>query len=107
MTTRMRIVFVATIGIWLAACGTVGSAALSSEGSAFVGRPVSDLLAAKGAPLREVQAPSGSMIYVYEAHNLMGATFCEASYFIRDNKVVGFTAHGGAPTCGGTTGDVR
>jgi hypothetical protein len=61
----------------LAGCGTIGSAGLSSEGPKFVGQPVQALLADRGAPLRQMTAPSGAMIYVYEAHNLYGATFCE------------------------------
>lgn len=88
----------------LAGCGTIGSAGLSSDGAKFVGQPVQALLADRGAPLRQMTAPSGAMIYVYEAHNLYGATFCEGSFYIRDQTVVGFAAHGPALTCGGTTG---
>ena len=63
----------------MTACGTIGSAALSGEGPEFVGKPAQALFAAKGAPLRQVTSPSGATIYVYETHNLYGATFCEAS----------------------------
>ena len=91
----------------LAGCGTMGSAVLSSEGPNFVGKPVGDLLAAKGAPLRQINSPSGATIYVYEAHNLYGATFCEGSFYIKNEAVVGFAAHGPAPTCAGSTGEVR
>ena len=104
---RSATVSILAASIALAGCGTIGSAAISSEGPQFVGQPAANLLASKGAPLREMKSPSGATIYVYEAHNLMGATFCEASYFIRGEKVVGFAAHGGAPTCGGTVGDVQ
>ena len=90
----------------LAGCGTIGSAGLSSEGPKFVGQPVQALLADRG-PLRQMTAPSGAMIYVYEAHNLYGATFCEGSFYIRDQTIVGFAAHGPAPTCGGSTGQTN
>jgi hypothetical protein len=90
----------------LAGCGTVGSASLSGEGPNFVGRPAQDLFAAKGAPLRQISSPSGATIYVYEAHNLYGATFCEASFYVRDRIVVGFAARGPAPTCGGSAGRI-
>jgi hypothetical protein len=91
----------------LSECGTIGSAGLSSEGPKFVGQPVQTLLTDRGAPLRQMTAPSGAMIYVYEVHNLYGATFCEGSFFIRDQTVVGFAAHGPAPTCGGSTGQTN
>jgi hypothetical protein len=105
----MLIIRLPTLGllaISLSACGTIGSAVVSSEGPAFVGRPAQDLFVAKGAPLRQITSPSGATIYVYEAHNLYGATFCEASYYVRDQIVVGFSARGGAPTCGGTAGRI-
>ena len=90
----------------LAGCGTIGSAALSGEGPSFIGQPASALFAQKGAPMRQLTSPSGATIYVYEAHNLIGATFCEASYFVRNQIVVGFAARGQGITCGGTAGDV-
>jgi hypothetical protein len=97
----------ATSAILLAACGTVGSANLSNEGPAFIGQPATALFAQKGAPLRQITSPSGAIIYVYEAHNLYGSTFCEASYYVRGEIVVGFQARGFAPTCGGTAGNVQ
>ncbi len=100
--SRVTIIFVSAA--LLTACGTMGSAALSSEGPSLVGRSASDLFAAKGAPVRQLTSPSGATIYVYEAHNLYGATFCEASFFVRDQIVVGFSAHGLGVTCGGSAG---
>jgi hypothetical protein len=91
----------------LAGCGTIGSASLSSEGPSYVGRPVEALFAEKGTPLRQVTSPGGATIYVYEAHNLYGATFCEGSFFVRDKVVVGFSARGPAPTCAGTAGNIQ
>lgn len=96
----------AGIATVLTACGTIGSAALSSEGPSFIGRPAQALFEAKGAPLRQLTSPSGATIYVYEAHNLYGATFCEASFYVRNQVVVGFLARGPAPTCRGTAGEV-
>jgi hypothetical protein len=90
----------------LSGCGTIGSAVISGEGPGFVGQPAAALFAAKGSPLRQITSPSGATIYVYEAHNLYGATFCEASYYVRDQIIVGFAAHGGAPTCQGAAGRI-
>ena len=100
----MRTLLIAAIGVFLAGCGTIGSAALSSDGPSFVGKPAQALFAAKGAPQRQLTSPSGAMIYVYEAHNLVGATFCEATFYVRDQMVVGFSANGLSPACGGSAG---
>lgn len=94
-------------GIILSGCGTVGSANLSGEGPSFIGRPAQALFADKGAPLRQITSPSGATVYVYETHNLYGATFCEASFYVRNQIVVVFQARGFAPTCGGTAGDIN
>lgn len=101
-----RITRAVMLTIGLAGCGTIGSASLSTEGPSFVGRSAQDLFATKGAPLRQITSPSGSTIYVYEAHNLYGATFCEASFYVRGQVVVGFSARGPAPTCGGSAGQI-
>jgi hypothetical protein len=106
MNAIMRAATIAGMTIWLAACGTMGSAALSGEGPGFIGKPAQALFAEKGAPLRQITSPSGATIYVYEAHNLYGATFCEASFYVRDQMVVGFSARGPTPTCGGTAGRI-
>jgi hypothetical protein len=95
------------VAVSLTACGTVGSANLSSEGPAFIDQPATALFAQKGAPLRQITSPSGATVYVYEAHNLYGSTFCEASYYVRDQMIVGFQARGFAPTCSGTAGNVQ
>jgi hypothetical protein len=83
------------------------SANLSGEGPSFIGKQAQVLLAAKGAPLRQLTSPSGATIYVYEAHNLYAATFCEGSYYVRDQFVVGFLARGFSPACSGTAGNVQ
>jgi hypothetical protein len=106
MYVIIRAVMIAGIAIWPSACGTMGSAALSGEGPGFIGKPAQALFSAKGAPLRQIASPSGATVYVYEAHNLYGATFCEASFYVRDQMVVGFSARGPAATCGGTAGRV-
>jgi hypothetical protein len=100
----MRNVLIAIIGMVLASCGTMGSAALSSDGPGFVGKTGQELFAAKGAPQRQLTSPSGATIYVYEAHNLYGATFCEASFYVRSQIVVGFSANGLSPACAGSAG---
>jgi hypothetical protein len=71
------------ITMLLSACGTVGSANLSNEGPGYIGKPAQTLFSDKGAPLRQLTSPSGATVYVYEAHNLYGSTFCEASYYVR------------------------
>jgi hypothetical protein len=101
-----RTAWMLAAAISASACGTIGSASLSGEGPGFVGLSAQSLFAAKGAPLRQITSPSGATIYVYEAHNLYGATFCEASFYVRDQIVVGFSARGPAPTCGGTAGRI-
>jgi hypothetical protein len=106
LSTEIRCRFAPIFAASVSGCGTIGSAALSGEGPSFVGQPAQNLFAAKGAPLRQITSPSGATIYVYEAHNLMGATFCEASFYVRDQIVVGFSAHGPAPTCGGSAGRI-
>jgi hypothetical protein len=105
----MKIIVLAMLSAVMArtaGCGTIGSANLSSEGASFIGQPASALFARKGAPIRQLTSPSGAMVYVYEAHNLIGATFCEASYFVRDQIVVGFAARGQGLTCGGAAGRI-
>jgi hypothetical protein len=102
-----NVILAITSAIILSACGTIGSAALSSEGPSLIGQPAQALFAGKGAPLRQLTSPSGATVYVYEAHNLYGATFCEASFYIRNQIIVGFQARGFAPTCGGTAGNVE
>jgi hypothetical protein len=89
------------------ACGTIGSANLSSEGPSLIGKPAQALFTERGAPLRQITSPGGATVYVYEAHNLYGATFCEASFYVRNQIVVGFLARGFAPTCGGTAGNLE
>lgn len=106
MTKIIRVTLLALAVASLGACGTIGSAALSGEGPNFIGQSAQALFAAKGAPLRQITSPSGATVYVYEAHNLYGATFCEASYYVRDQIIVGFSAHGFAPTCGGSIGRI-
>ena len=103
----MRFLLLAIAVATLGGCGTVTSANLSNEGPAFIGKPAQTLFAEKGAPLRQITSPAGATVYVYEAHNLYGSTFCEASYYVRDQVVVGFQARGFAPTCGGTAGNVQ
>jgi hypothetical protein len=90
----------------LSGCGTLSSAALSAQGPDFVGKPASALFAAKGPPKRELHAPSGATIYVYETHNMAGnSTFCEGSFYVRDQTIVGFQANGQWATCTGSAGE--
>ena len=91
----------------LTGCGTINSASMSNDGPGFIGKAASDLFAEKGAPMRQVTSPTDATIYVYEVHNLMGATFCEGSFYVRDGKVVGFVARGQGITCGATAGDIH
>jgi len=100
-----NVILIATSAILLSACGTIGSANLSGEGPSFIGKSAEALFAEKGAPLRQITSPTGATVYVYEAHNLYGATFCEGSFYVRNQIVVGFQARGFAPTCGGTAGN--
>jgi hypothetical protein len=69
--------------------------------------PASTLFAEKGAPERQLTSPTGAVIYVYETHNLLGAKFCDGSFFVREGTVVGFVARGQGITCGGTAGNVQ
>lgn len=91
----------------LAACGTIGSANLSSDGPSYIGKSASELFAGKGTPIRQVASPGGATIYVYETHNLYGSKFCEGSFYIRDDKVVGFQARGPSIACGASAGNVQ
>jgi hypothetical protein len=101
---RKTMIFVAA-SLALAGCANIQSARLSDGGSGYVGKPATALTVDKGAPARQMTSPGGATVYVYQAHDLVGITFCEASFFVRDGKVVGFAAHGMSLTCGGTKGD--
>lgn len=105
MMKKNALLFIATLS--LASCGTISSASLSNEGPSFIGKTDATLFSEKGTPARQVVSPSGATIYVYETHNLIGATFCEGSFYVRDGVVVGFTAHGEGITCSGTAGDTQ
>jgi|SRR5215469_4941030 len=83
----MRFLLLAIATVALSGCGTIGSANLSSEGPSYIGRSAQTLFAEKGVPLRQITSPSGATIYVYEAHNLYGSTFCEASYYVRNQEL--------------------
>ena len=98
-------VFTLVATVALAGCANFQSARLSDGGPKYVGKPVTALVADKGEPAQQTTSPGGATVYVYEAHDLAGITFCEASFFVRDGKVVGFAAHGASLTCGGSKGD--
>ena len=96
-----------TMAAVLSGCGTISSASLSNNGPDFIGRSSSNLFAEKGPPARQVNSPTGATIYIYEVHNLVGATFCEGSFYVRGGVVVGFAANGQGITCGASAGDVQ
>jgi hypothetical protein len=102
-----KIILACTTIIVLAGCGTISSASLSNSGPDFIGKSAGELFAEKGTPSRQVTSPTGATIYVYEAHNLIGANFCEGSFYVRGGQVVGFVAQGQGITCGASAGDLQ
>ena len=72
----------------------------------FLGNEVGVLLAEKGPPLRQMIAPSGSTIYVYDWPDHFGQ-MCEYSFYISGDTVVGLSERGTTPACTGTLGDAH
>ncbi|MDR3424660.1 MAG: hypothetical protein P4M13_06220 [Alphaproteobacteria bacterium] len=102
-----KIVLAVIVATVLSGCGTISSASLSNGGPDFIGKTAGELFAEKGTPARQVTSPTGATIYVYEAHNLIGANFCEGSFYVRDGVVVGFVAQGQGITCGASAGNLQ
>jgi hypothetical protein len=71
----------------------------------MIGQPESALYATLGTPDRQITAPSGAMVDVYEARSVNGQNvLCNVSYFVRDGKIVGYSERGTAFNCGGSGG---
>jgi hypothetical protein len=106
MVMKMKNILVLVVLV-LAGCGIISGASLSNSGAGFIGKSASELFAEKGAPAQQITSPTGATIYVYEAHNLEGATFCKGSFYVRDGQVVGFVAKGQGITCGASAGNIQ
>lgn len=71
------------------------------------GNPKSELFAKAGTPDRQLSAPSGAKIYVYDQRSFNGQNvLCSMSFFVRNGVIVGVSERGAAMNCGGTAGSV-
>lgn len=91
-------------------CGAafLSGCVLSSEGngSQWIGKSASALVAAQGAPSQEFASPAGVTIYVYRQRSSNGQNvLCHYDYFVRGGVVVGYQAHGEAINCSGRAGE--
>lgn len=92
---------IALVGI-LSGCivgKTIGSA------TQYVGQPETALFAKAGAPNRQLTAPSGAKVDVWEERSFNGQNvLCTYSFFVKDGIVVGASERGFASNCGGQAG---
>ena len=78
------IVFALAASLALAGCANIRSARLSNGATDYIGKPMSRLVADKGLPAHQSTSPQGATLLVYQAHDLVGITFCEASVLVGD-----------------------
>jgi hypothetical protein len=77
------------------------------QGSQWIGQPANALTDKMGMPDRTITSPAGTMVYVYGSRNLHGDELCSASYFIKNENVVGYVERGVAINCDEVAGDTK
>jgi hypothetical protein len=74
-------------------------------GAKMIGASEKNLFATLGTPDRQLTAPSGAKVDIYDTRSMNGQNvLCSTSYFIREGKIVGYSERGAAVNCSGSGG---
>jgi len=97
----MRFSSVAIVG----SLALVGCVVGGSGGAKMIGQPETALYSSFGTPDRQLTAPSGAKIDVWDTRSMNGQNvLCSTSYFVRDGTIVGYSERGAAVNCSGKAG---
>ena len=70
------------------ACGSIALAGCNAQTKASIGKSGVTLLAANGAPDRQVTLPDSSKVYTYERKNAAGGVGCTELYTLNAAGIV-------------------